>query len=567
MSSQDKEKIKELNKKIKDLESLMTQKNQSLQDYQDIERIADEKIKGLSAIHSEKIRSLMNSVQLLKKENASLSKGTKEHKRSEFIQQLNKEIGDQDVVIDVLRGLVGDQKRADAAIIQTLSKGPARIRVQTREELKMELKDLKAKLLKFEKKKANGTLVADENQEPSQMNSIISIKGAPTDAKVGSGNAEYIMRINELNNQIEDLHLQSSGKQMEIDKYKQLITKKNQEIIELTQAKIDLKFMMTKNEELKNEVETLRQKLNSDIYTNYDQQIKLEELELAATVHKNLQNKTSEAIKLEFETLQGRLTGVINQNKQLLVQNTKTKDENLSMRKLLDDAKERNRKLHSEHEEQVSKLASASKEKDNNIKALNLRMKDYEDQFDKLAMEVKDKETLISDLEERIQGLEQEIDNLKENGGSQNALDNSAIEAANKELEAKKYEMEIEINHYKQEVFRLRERVKELTLSEIELSDRIDVLEQENRFLNKKVIAANLIVKEQYNDTMTPQEVQTHVKELSTRYEARIKDMTRKVKELEARNKDLEEIQNIMNNPSSNALTGSVALTDTDQDI
>jgi len=41
MSSQDKEKIKELNKKIKDLELLVTQKNQSLQDYQDIERIAD----------------------------------------------------------------------------------------------------------------------------------------------------------------------------------------------------------------------------------------------------------------------------------------------------------------------------------------------------------------------------------------------------------------------------------------------------------------------------------------------------------------------------------------------
>ncbi len=127
--------------------------------------------------------------------------------------------------------------------------------------------------------------------------------------------------------------------------------------------------------------------------------------------------------------------------------------------------------------------------------------------------------------------------------------------------------LEIEINHYKQEVFRLRERVKELTLSEIELSDRIDVLEQENRFLNKKVIAANLIVKEQYNDTMTPQEVQTHVKELSTRYEARIKDMTSKIKELEARNKDLEDIQNIMNNPSSNAHTDSIALTDTDHDL
>ena len=57
-----------------------------------------EKIKGLNAIHAEKIRSLMNSIQLLKKENASLSKQSKEHKRSELIQQLNKDIDRKSVV-------------------------------------------------------------------------------------------------------------------------------------------------------------------------------------------------------------------------------------------------------------------------------------------------------------------------------------------------------------------------------------------------------------------------------------------------------------------------------------
>jgi len=39
--AQDKEKIKELTRKIKDLETVLSSRGQQLQDYQDIERIAD----------------------------------------------------------------------------------------------------------------------------------------------------------------------------------------------------------------------------------------------------------------------------------------------------------------------------------------------------------------------------------------------------------------------------------------------------------------------------------------------------------------------------------------------
>lgn len=39
--AQDKEKIKELTRKIKDLETVINSRGQQLQDYQDIERIAD----------------------------------------------------------------------------------------------------------------------------------------------------------------------------------------------------------------------------------------------------------------------------------------------------------------------------------------------------------------------------------------------------------------------------------------------------------------------------------------------------------------------------------------------
>ena len=39
--AQDKEKIKELTRKIQDLEAVITSRGQQVQDYQDIERIAD----------------------------------------------------------------------------------------------------------------------------------------------------------------------------------------------------------------------------------------------------------------------------------------------------------------------------------------------------------------------------------------------------------------------------------------------------------------------------------------------------------------------------------------------
>jgi chromosome segregation ATPase len=571
--SQDKEKIKELARRIKDLEGTIEQRNLNLQDYQDIERIADEKIKGLNAIHAEKIRSLMNSIQMLKKENASMGKQTKEHKRSELIQQLNKDITDQDTVIGVLRGMIGDQGRADGEIIKTLTKGPPRIRVPTREEFKIEIKNLKASLLKYEKKKGNNT-AGVENEQPAEDQSMISTNVKATEVRTGVGNAEYIMKINELNNVVEDLNLVVTGKQTEVDKYKQLLTKKNEEIIELTQSKIDLKFMITKNDELKNELEALREKMNTDLYANYDQTIKMQEIELAATIHKNIQNKTNDAIKLEIENLQNKLVEVLGQNKQLSATTTKLKDDNSAARKLLEDAKERNRKIHSEHEEQINKVNNTLKEKDASIKSLNQKLQDYESRFDKLSIEVKNRDSMITDLEIKITELEHQIETLEsapekvsekgsEKGGSRNNLESSMVEA-------KKQELEREINYLKQETFRLKERVKELTKSEIELADQVDMLEQENRFLNKKVIACNLINKEVYADSVKYEDMQAYVKEAAKRYETRIKDLVRRISELEARNKDLEEIQYIMNNASGaslkslNGRSNSIALTETE---
>lgn len=97
------------------------------------------------------MKSLLNSLQLVKKEKAALESLGKEHKRSKLIEQLNKEILDQDLVIDVLRKHIYDEKGrdkgrelCDSIIVKALTKGPERIRPLTREELRMEIDRLKA---------------------------------------------------------------------------------------------------------------------------------------------------------------------------------------------------------------------------------------------------------------------------------------------------------------------------------------------------------------------------------------------------------------------------------------
>ena len=92
----------------------------------------------------------MNSIALLKKETMSLKKANQEHKRSELITSLNKEIADQDLIIETLRTLVPNEEAADKEIVKVLTKGPPKLRVETREELKMEMVGvLKMKNKKF----------------------------------------------------------------------------------------------------------------------------------------------------------------------------------------------------------------------------------------------------------------------------------------------------------------------------------------------------------------------------------------------------------------------------------
>jgi hypothetical protein len=81
----------------------------------------------------------------------------KDNVRVKMIEMLKKEHEDFEVAINALRKVINNEDRCDQAIKQELQKGPKRIRIASREELKMEIKKYKNMALRLlELLKQNG---------------------------------------------------------------------------------------------------------------------------------------------------------------------------------------------------------------------------------------------------------------------------------------------------------------------------------------------------------------------------------------------------------------------------
>ena len=104
--------------------------------------------KGDSAAES-KIKILLKSIQNLKKEVMKEKFEKKDNVRAKIIEGLKKEHQDFEVAINAIRALVGNESKCDAAVCAELQKGPKRIRIASREELKMEIKKYKNMALRL----------------------------------------------------------------------------------------------------------------------------------------------------------------------------------------------------------------------------------------------------------------------------------------------------------------------------------------------------------------------------------------------------------------------------------
>jgi chromosome segregation ATPase len=117
-----------------------------------ISTVQDAKIRALKDLHSQKIRSLMKSVEGYKKEIDMLKAENKEHRRTQQIKQLKNDVKDLEITIDVLKHqLVSSEKKFEKEelndfIIKKTLGGPKRFRPATREELQNQILALEKKM-------------------------------------------------------------------------------------------------------------------------------------------------------------------------------------------------------------------------------------------------------------------------------------------------------------------------------------------------------------------------------------------------------------------------------------
>lgn len=121
--------------------------------------------------YESKIKNLMNSISLLKSEKDSIESAAKDNIRVNIINKLKEERRDQELIITLLRKLVGDEDKVDKFLIKEFSK-KGNQRVATYEELKIKIKQMESDIanLKFKNltaiKKGAGAL--NLNSEDSQ---------------------------------------------------------------------------------------------------------------------------------------------------------------------------------------------------------------------------------------------------------------------------------------------------------------------------------------------------------------------------------------------------------------
>mmetsp|Transcript_17361 Transcript_17361/g.20576 ORF Transcript_17361/g.20576 Transcript_17361/m.20576 type:complete len:186 (-) Transcript_17361:52-609(-) len=104
---------------------------------------SEQQIKAINEMHSQKIRTLLKSINNLKKEVAKTKFEQKDNVRIQKNQRLEKDIELLEITVNALRKLINEEDRCDAAIKAEFERGPKRVRIASREELKIEINKYK----------------------------------------------------------------------------------------------------------------------------------------------------------------------------------------------------------------------------------------------------------------------------------------------------------------------------------------------------------------------------------------------------------------------------------------
>ena len=164
-----------LQAKIKEQQEVISSQKREIAELRVNETTFEGKLKTVNEVHSQKTKALLKSINNLKKEIQKTKFEQKDNVRHLRNERLMEDIKLQEVAINALRKLVNDEDRCNLAIKRELEKGPARIRVLSREELKIEVKKYKnisLRIVKEFKKVGAAVPGVAKNLEKEQRESL-----------------------------------------------------------------------------------------------------------------------------------------------------------------------------------------------------------------------------------------------------------------------------------------------------------------------------------------------------------------------------------------------------------
>ena len=249
--------------KARELERKVLEQDSLISSLQNDDNASDEKLENLNKLHAQKIRALMKSIQDLKKSLAEAKRLNKDHKRSEMIENLKKEIMEQDIIIKCVRKVADDDSACDEAVIKQLTGGPPRVRMISREEMRIEIKRLKGRLAQYAARKKGAQATQDLSALfPSETASIIT-----EDRNVDTLHNEKIVELLEY---IENYKVEITSRDTKVEYLEGYIKKQQSQILDLKGYETNTEFDGTKTKSQKIIIGQLHNDLDEQAKINQD---------------------------------------------------------------------------------------------------------------------------------------------------------------------------------------------------------------------------------------------------------------------------------------------------------
>ncbi len=425
---------------------------------------AENKIKALNEMNSAKIKCLLKSIDTLKKELSKQKMEQKDNVRAKIIDKLKSELNDQEKIIEILRKEISNEDRTDRAILEGMNKGPKRIRVATREELKIDNKKLKNQIVLLRNQaKSKGGRNGEEgdlakenvgNNNLSQRSGEISINLTEMDGgnlqleleemnhKLNLDLKEKNEKILQLLEEMEETNIEKEGLNMGIQKYQQEINNLYKQLREMTHLENSLKIIGTKKIAIEEENERLRNLINEKFLLKEEENLDQNEIELENRGLLERITVLQDQLDGERKEMNSQVEGANKDNEKLIEQIHNMQQQLSQLDVEMEDTDLTRKQIESSLKEKLIKIEASLNQKSEKLKVIS---EDYKKILD-------EKEGYLK----RIQELEEKL------GGMQ------------VDLEDKKLEVEVfqaKIDDFEELVEKMGQQIKELEVKEGEITD------------------------------------------------------------------------------------------------